>query len=112
MYMIKFISYEINKRINVELSAEFDADIIPAPQQHAKIVIDLKDKGIKSEQLISYGWANIYNGKIFEINNKYFKSTHDNLDYIIGKKVSMDYYTKQYNDDFSKLCEFLSKEMR
>lgn len=112
MYMIKFIAYEINKLINVEISAEFDADIIPAPQQHKQICEKLQTKGISSEQLLSYGWANIYNGKILEINNEYFKSTHDNLDYIIGKKVSMDYYTKQYNDDFSKLCEFLSKEMR
>jgi hypothetical protein len=110
--MIKFISYEINKIINIELSAEFDADIIPAPQQHKKICENLKTKGITSNQLISYGWANIYNGKIFAIKNEYFKSNHDNLDYIISKKVSMDYYTKQYNDDFSKLGEFLSKEMQ
>lgn len=112
MNMIKFISYEINKLINVELSAEFDADIIPAPQQHKQIAQKLQNKGISSDQLISYGWANIYNGKIFGITNEYFKTNHEPLDYVIGKKVSMDYYTKQCNDDFSKLGEFLSKEMQ
>lgn len=111
MQMIKFIAYEINKLINVELSDEFDADIIPAPQQHKQICEKLQTKGVTSDQLISYGWANIYNGKIFAITNEYFQSTHEPLDYVIGKKVSMDYYTKQYNDDFSKLGEFLSKEM-
>ena len=111
MNMIKFIAYEINKIINVELSTEFDADIIPAPQQHKQICENLKTKGVTSDQLISYGWANIYNGKIFAINNEYLKSTHDNLDYVIGKKVSMDYYIKHYNDDFFKIGEFLSKEM-
>lgn len=111
MNMIKFIAYEVNRIINVELSAEFDADIIPSLQQHKQICEKLRDKGITSGQLISYGWANIFNRKIFAITNDYFKSNHENLDYVIGKKVSMDYYTKQYNDDFSKLGEFLSKEM-
>lgn len=112
MQMIKFIAYEINKIINVELSKEFDADIIPAPQQHKQICEKLRNKGITSGQLISYGWANTFNGKIFAIKNEYFKGNHENLDYLISKKVSMDYYTKQYNDDFSKLGEFLSKEMQ
>lgn len=111
MNMLKFIIYETNKIINVELSPEFDADIIPAPQ-HLQIVKKLEEKGIKTNQLISYGWANIFDGKIFGITNEYFHSTHDNLDYTIGKKVSMEYYTKQYNDDFLKLGEFLSKEMQ
>lgn len=95
MQMIKFISYTQCGIVNVKLSHEYNADIIPAPQRHSQIIEKLKKQGCRDSDLLSYGCCLIVGDMIKVVCNDYFHSYTQKCDDKINNKIYLEWALKK-----------------
>ncbi len=102
--MSKFVSYIQCGIVNVKLSQEFDADVIPCHIKHAQLIEWLAQQGTQDKDLLSYGMCLIAGDKIKVVYNDYFYSNAEKKDAIINNKILIE-WSKVLNKE-------LAQEMR
>lgn len=103
MQYIKFVSYKKNGNINVKLSHEYNADIIPSPQRHSMIIEKIMAKGYSSKDLISYGVCEIQGNRLEVLSNDYFYTYTPKCDDKIKNEINLKWSLHKIQLDMVQL---------